>query len=72
MRAKDDARILRIFGTLVGLAPSSLHDVVASSLPSIDVKNLTCHKPSAIEVEHRVHNVGHISHPTIGWSPAKA
>jgi hypothetical protein len=32
-------------------------------LPSVDVKNLTCHKPRPIEVEHRVHNVGHISHP---------
>ena len=46
------------------LASSGRHHVVAGSLSSIDVKNLTCHKTSAIEVEHRVYNVGHISHPT--------
>jgi hypothetical protein len=42
----------------------TLHHVVAGSLPSVDVKNLTCHKTSAIEVEHRIYNVEYISHPT--------
>jgi hypothetical protein len=37
---------------------------MAGSLPSVDVKNLTRHKASTIEVEHRVYNIGHISHPT--------
>jgi hypothetical protein len=41
-----------------------LHYVVASGLPSIDVKNLTRHKPGTIKIEHRVDNVGHLSHPT--------
>jgi hypothetical protein len=37
--------------------------VVTSSLSSIDVKNLTGYESSAIEVEHRIHNVGHLPHP---------
>ena len=49
---------------LSALALGALHHVVASSLPSIDVKNLTCHKSRAIQVEHGVHNVRHLSHPT--------
>ena len=39
---------------------------MAGSLSSIDVENLPSHKSSAIEVEHRVHDVRHISHPTHG------
>jgi hypothetical protein len=46
------------------LALSTLHNVVASSLPSVDVKNLPGHKLRPIQVEHRVYDVGHISHPT--------
>ena len=49
---------------LSALALSALHHVVARSLSSVDVKNLPGHKLRAIEVEHRVDNVGHISHPT--------
>ncbi len=37
--------------------------MVTGGLSSIDVENLPCHKPGAIEVEHRVNDVGHISHP---------
>ena len=42
----------------------ALQPVVTSGLSSIDVEHLPCHKTSAIEVEHRIYNVGHISHPT--------
>jgi hypothetical protein len=49
---------------LSALALSALHQVVASSLSPVDVKNLPGHKLRAIQVEYRVHNVGHISHPT--------
>src|SRR6476661_2296410 len=42
---------------------SALHQVVASSLSSVDVKNLPGHKLRAVQVEHRVYNVGHLSHP---------
>jgi ribosomal protein L32E len=45
------------------LASSGLHRVVAGSLSSVDVKNLAGHKTGAIEVEHCVYNIGHISHP---------
>lgn len=43
---------------------STLHNVVASSLSTVDVKNLSGHKLCALQVEHRVDNVGHIPHPT--------
>jgi hypothetical protein len=53
------------------LALSALHHVVASSLSSVDVKNLPGHKLRAIQVEHRVYNVGHIlpSDPLDGAPP---
>jgi hypothetical protein len=50
------------FATLVGFALRALHHVVASSLSSVDVKNLPGDKPRAIQVEYRVYDVGHISH----------
>jgi hypothetical protein len=49
--------------TLVRLALTALHRVVAGSLASVDVKNLPRDKFRAIEVEYRVDDVGHISHP---------
>jgi hypothetical protein len=42
----------------------ALQPVVTSGLSSIDVEHLPCHKPGAIQVEHRLYDVGHISHPT--------
>jgi hypothetical protein len=36
--------------------------MVAGGLPSIDVKDLACHKPRAIKVEHRTDNVGYVAH----------
>jgi hypothetical protein len=53
-----------IWNSCRALAPGGLHHVVAGSLPSIDVNGLTCDKPGAIEIDNRVHNVGHLSHPT--------
>lgn len=47
-----------------GARINSLHHVVAGSLPSVDMKNLSRHKAGAIEVKHGVDNIGHISHPT--------
>ena len=44
------------------LALSALHHVMTSSLSSVDVKDLTSHKRRAIEVEHRLYNVRHLSH----------
>ena len=52
------------FELLSALALSALHHMVAGSLSSVDVKNLPGHKLRAIQIEHRVYNVGHISHPT--------
>jgi hypothetical protein len=45
------------------LASSGLHRMVAGSLSFVDVKNLAGHRTGAIEVERRVYNIGHISHP---------
>src|ERR1700687_2631623 len=42
----------------------ALQQVVTCGLSSIDVENLPCHKSSTIEVEHRVYDIRHISHPT--------
>src|SRR3974377_1167882 len=44
----------------------SLQNVVAGSLPAIDVKYLSRHKPGTIEVKDGVHDVGYISHPAHG------
>ena len=56
------------------LASSGLHRVVAGSLSSVDVKNLAGHRTGAIEVEHCVYNIGHISirpiDPLDGGPPA--
>ena len=32
--------------------------MMAGSLSSIDVENLPCHEPRAIQVQHRVYNIG--------------
>jgi len=55
--------ILFILPLLSALALSALHHVVARSLSSVDVKNLPGDKLSAIKVEYRIYDVGHISHP---------
>ena len=55
--------ILVILPLLSALAVSALHHVVARSLSSVDVKILPSDKLRAIQVEYRVHDVGHISHP---------
>jgi len=36
---------------------------MASGLSSIDVENLPSHKSGTVEVEDRVHDIRHISHP---------
>src|SRR5271167_3249521 len=46
------------------LALSALHHVMASSLSSIDVKDLASHKRRTIEVEHRLYNVRYLPHPS--------
>jgi hypothetical protein len=46
--------------------------MVPGSSSSIDVKNLTSDEGRTIEVEHRLYNVRHLSHPSIGWSAASA
>src|SRR5882757_7253419 len=46
------------------IANHILQAVVAGSLPAIDVKNLTRHKRRAVEVEHSIHDLGHLSHPS--------
>src|SRR5258708_28755567 len=55
--------ILFILPLLSALALSALHQVVARSLSSVNVKNLPGDKLRAIKVEYRVYDVGHISHP---------
>jgi hypothetical protein len=39
---------------------------VAGGLSAIDVENLTGDKSGAIEIKHRIHDIGHISHPAHG------
>ena len=46
------------------LALSALHQVVTSSLSAVDVKNLASHEFRSLQVQHRIYNIGHISHPT--------
>ena len=37
--------------------------MMTGGLPSIDVKDLACHKSRAIKVEDRIDDVGYIPHP---------
>ena len=41
----------------------SAHHVMAGSLTAVDVKNLAGDKLRAIQIEYRVDDVGHLSHP---------
>ena len=40
--------------------------MVAGGLAAIDVEDLACHKTCAIEVEHRIDDIGDVSHPPHG------
>ena len=42
----------------------ALQQVMASGLSSVDVEYLSGDKSGAIEIEHRVYDVGHLPHPT--------
>jgi hypothetical protein len=37
---------------------------MASGLSSVDVEYLSGDKSGAIEIEHRIYDVGHLPHPT--------
>ena len=51
---------------VLSVLPVRLDAVVAGGLPSIDVEDLAGHKACAIEIDHRIGNVGDLSHAACG------
>jgi hypothetical protein len=56
--AGDDARVC----LLAGRYALSSELVVTGSLSAVDVKNFPGHKACSIEIDHRIHDIRHVSH----------